>query len=173
MKGISPLTAEEKKFAESHHQLVFSFLHQRRLNADEYYDVVIFRYLRSVKRYLTIESLQKYAFSTIAFSAMRSAVGNYQSSLRRKQTISLDEPLSNEAKMTGLDLIPDTTVDIGRSVEDKTAIVSLQQNKRYLTVLAIQGYSCKEISDLTETSTEKIKAVLLAAQRQLRKMERC
>ena len=44
---------------------------------DEFYDVVIFRFLKAVQQYDEREDLQKYKFSTIAEYAMRSAVSNY------------------------------------------------------------------------------------------------
>lgn len=46
----TPLTDEEQKFATDNHYLVFKYLRLRKLPPDEWYDVVIFRYLRSVKR---------------------------------------------------------------------------------------------------------------------------
>ncbi len=46
----TPLTVEERQFAEDNHQIVFKYLRSRKLDPDEYYDVVIFRYLLSVKK---------------------------------------------------------------------------------------------------------------------------
>ena len=72
------LTNEERLYAAIHHNLVFRFLRKNRLSKDEYYDVVILAYLKAVKRYWTEEDLRKYRFSTIAWGAMRSSVGNYR-----------------------------------------------------------------------------------------------
>ena len=47
-----PLTPEQKTFAEKHHGLVYKFLNKNQLSADEFYDVVIFGYLRAVRRFL-------------------------------------------------------------------------------------------------------------------------
>ena len=44
----APLTEEEQKFAEENHYLIAKYLRKRRLPIDEWYDVVIFRYCRSV-----------------------------------------------------------------------------------------------------------------------------
>ena len=40
------LTEEQSAFAEKHHHVVMNFLRRRQLPESEFYDVVIFRYLR-------------------------------------------------------------------------------------------------------------------------------
>lgn len=44
----TPLTVEEQQFAVDNHYLVYKYLRIRKLPFDDWYDVVIFRYLRSV-----------------------------------------------------------------------------------------------------------------------------
>ena len=46
----APLTLEEQRFAELNHELVLNYLRRRKLELNEWYDVVIFRYLLSVKK---------------------------------------------------------------------------------------------------------------------------
>ena len=79
-----PLTEEQRRFAEQNHALVYKFLHQHGLSVDEYYDIVIFGFLLAVQRYLTDASLAPYAFSTVAWSAMESALRNHRRTARRK-----------------------------------------------------------------------------------------
>ena len=43
-----PLTKEQQAFATAHHSLVYKFLNENRLPEDEFYDVVIFGYLKAV-----------------------------------------------------------------------------------------------------------------------------
>ena len=43
------LTEEQSAFAEKHHHVVMDFLRRKRLPESEFYDVVIFRYLRAVQ----------------------------------------------------------------------------------------------------------------------------
>ena len=71
------LNERQKRFAEEHHGVIESFLRSRGLSVDEYYDVVIFRYLRAVKQYDERDDLKQYAFSTIANNHMRSALGHH------------------------------------------------------------------------------------------------
>ena len=67
----APLTEEEQKFAEENHFLIAKYLRKRRLPIDEWYDVVIFRYCRSVKRWFALPELHKHmdnAFSPVALA---------------------------------------------------------------------------------------------------------
>ena len=92
-----PLTAKEAQFAADNFHIVWWYLDQQRLNRAEWFDVVIFRYLISVKRYFALPDLQKVKFVTIACKAMKSAIGNE----RRKR--------ANEPKIVSLyESIPGT-----------------------------------------------------------------
>lgn len=102
----SPLTAEEQDFATRNHYLVEKYLRLKRLPMDEYYDVVIFRYLRSVKRWFLLPELHRYTFEIIAFYAMRSAVGGEHERQKREiKTISLDEEIPGTDGMTYADTV--------------------------------------------------------------------
>lgn len=81
---MGPLTNYEKQFADKYHNVVYSFLHKNKLVVSEYYDVVIFRYLGAVQRYLSTEKLRKYSFTTIAWSAMNSALDHHRKQEKRR-----------------------------------------------------------------------------------------
>ena len=72
----APLTDAEREFAAAHHYLIAKYLRKRRLPIDDWYDIVAFRYCRSVKRWFAIPALHKHSFEIIAFYAMRSAIGH-------------------------------------------------------------------------------------------------
>ena len=59
-----PLTKEQQEFAAEHHGLVYRFLNDNHLPEDEFYDVVIFPYLKAVRDYCDNTSAQEYSFST-------------------------------------------------------------------------------------------------------------
>lgn len=100
------LNRQEREFAEQHHELVFRFLAMNHLPASDWYDVVILRYLRSVSRWFAELELHYYSFSTIAFQAMRSAVGTErQKQSRRIQTISLEAIIPDTDGLTWADMI--------------------------------------------------------------------
>jgi len=97
-----PLSPEEAQFAADNLNIVFWYLNQRGLSESEWFDVVIFRYLISVKRYLTFPDLQQYRFVSIACKAMKSAIGHeYEKRDRRPlEVLSLDELIAGTSNLT-------------------------------------------------------------------------
>ncbi len=79
-----PLTPEQGTFAAENHRLVLKFLNENHLPEDEYYDVVIFGYLKAVKDYMTKQNLRKYSFTTIAWKYMSRSVYNHRRSHARQ-----------------------------------------------------------------------------------------
>jgi DNA-directed RNA polymerase specialized sigma subunit len=88
-----PLTKEQADFAAENHNLVYAFLNRKGYPEDKFYDIVIFGLLQAARAYSERPELQRYKFSTIAFSRMRSCVYNYCRSESRKALpmISYDE----------------------------------------------------------------------------------
>ena len=87
------LTQEEADFSEEHLSIVWWFLNEKKLSADDWFDVVVLRYLLTVKRWFTLPELRRYSFTTLAVSSMKSAVNTERRKQnRRPQTISLDAP---------------------------------------------------------------------------------
>ena len=88
-----PLNDTQRIFAEKNHNLVYKFLHEKNLPASEYYDIVIFGYLRAVQRYLTDPNLAGYSFSTVAWRAMEGEVVNtHRTDKRRFRVIRFVRP---------------------------------------------------------------------------------
>ena len=80
-----PLTKEQQEFAAEHHGLVYKFLNDNHLPDDEFYDVVIFPYLKAVRDYCDSTSAQEYSFSTIAIRQMRFRLYDYFRSQERRK----------------------------------------------------------------------------------------
>ncbi len=116
------LNERQKRFAEEHHGVIESFLSSRGLSVDEYYDVVVFRYLRAVKQYDEREDLKQYAFSTIANNHMRSALGHHFEKERRERDgftiLSLDYKFA-DSNLTFGDIVADERVNICDEVCEK------------------------------------------------------
>ena len=105
-KYEAPLTEEEQSFAAENHYLIKKYLNIRKLPFDEWYDVVVFRYLLSVKRWFAIPELHKHNFEVIAFYAMRSAIGHeLEKQKRRVKTISMDEVIPGTDSMKYADTV--------------------------------------------------------------------
>lgn len=108
----APLTLEEQCFAESNHYLVEQFLRWNQLKPDDWYDVVIFRYLLSVKKWIQRPDLHRWKFSTIVKNDLRSAVGNERKRRSREiQAISLEEIVPGTEGVTYMDMITADNLD--------------------------------------------------------------
>ena len=101
-----PLTPKEAQFATDNINIVWWYLDQQGLDRAEWFDVVIFRYLISVKRWFALPDLQKVKFVTVACNAMRSAIGNARrKSAKEPQTVSLYEPIPGTEDLLYIDTI--------------------------------------------------------------------
>ena len=101
-----PLTPKEAQFATDNINIVWWYLDQQGLDRAEWFDVVIFRYLISVKRWFALPDLQKVKFVTVACNAMRSVIGNARrKSAKEPQTVSLYEPIPGTEDLLYIDTI--------------------------------------------------------------------
>lgn len=116
---LEPLTPAEQAVAAENHYIVERFLASKKLPPDEWYDVVVFRYLRAIELWFRRPDLYKYQFTTIAWRNMTSAVSNERvKQSRRIRAISLDTVIPGTDGMTfgdtitadNLDFIPYTEV---------------------------------------------------------------
>lgn len=102
----APFTPKEAQFATDNINIVWWYLDQQGLDRAEWFDVVIFRYLISVKRWFALPDLQKVKFVTVACNAMRSAIGNARrKSAKEPQTVSLYEPIPGTEDLLYIDTI--------------------------------------------------------------------
>lgn len=162
---IEPLTPEQSRYAAEHYSLVHKFLKRKRLSEDTFFDVVIFGYLYAVKRYLEEEELQNWAFSTIAWKAMRRTVGHYWASQarpsRKAVVCSLDNTDPERPDLTLYELYPDLSEDVELELEDKmleAAMLSrLTKEQRKLVFLREAGWSEREIPGKLHWPREKLK----------------
>lgn len=94
---LRPLTPWERDMAEEHHSLVLRFLQVHRLSMEDYYDVVIFRYLLAVENWSRKVSPVPGGFPAIAWAAMSIALTKEQERQRRiPQAVSLEEILPSD-----------------------------------------------------------------------------
>ena len=107
-----PLTAEEAQFAAEHLSLVYWFLNKQGLNENDWFDVVIFRYMLAVKKYVTFPDLHQYQFTTIACNNMRSAVlGEREKQNKQIKTVSLYDPVLGMNDFTYADSITEENLN--------------------------------------------------------------
>lgn len=161
-----PLTKEQQDFAAEHHRLVYKFLNDNHLPEDEFYDVVIFSYLKSVQDFSSRESLQAYSFSTIAWRYMSRSLSNYfKGQFRQKchaeiisihigpyqDVPSLEESLPAQDNWTQY-------MEMQFLLHDLAGRVSSQQMK--IVREKMYGYGIREISRRQKLPMKRIKEML-------------
>ena len=152
MRCNQPLNQEQQQFAEDNHSVVYSFLRYKRLDYD-YYDAVIFGYIRAVQKYFNRPELRQYSFNTIAFAAMRSDLINHyrkQSRLKRRAYVISLDVMSDDGYFNLSDSMPadNTSADAiacNQLLEEISAMVSPDQF--CIIQMKSQGYSDREIAN--------------------------
>ena len=163
MNNLATKTIRDE-FATDHHGLVFSFLRSRGLDESEYYDVVVFGYLKAVDEYLSNPVLrQKYEFSTIAYKAMRSALSHEfekQCSQKRKgYTVSLETIIySSESLPLGECLaVPDSAMmDFETELLLHELATRLSEREMDVVRMKMHGYGTREIAREHKTSMKGV-----------------
>ena len=144
MKGTK-LTERQRLFATEHHNVLEEFLLTRGLDYDDYYDVVVFKFLKAVKQYDEIERLRKQAFEDIAVSLMQMAVDNHRRALKQQRenvfVLSLDYKPKNRDGLLFSERIADETTDIWDIVCDRLD-ASPNQHTLSHTYPKEQDYGC-------------------------------
>jgi len=141
---MNALTDQERQLASRHHDVVCRFLRSRGLIVNEYYDIVIFRYLAAAKRYLSEPELQKYSFNTIACGAMRSALNNHFNAEKRRQEFCITDTALVD-KLVGYDPDEDQN-DVPKLLWMEVAAM-LTEPERKLVSRRADGWSYKEIAE--------------------------
>lgn len=170
---LQPLNDHEKKFAEENHGLVYSYLRRNGYSIEEYYDIVVFGYLKAVQLYHRKEDLKKYSFAQVSWLSMKSEISNHftiEKALKRKPAeaiVSLDaeyadgENLYNTVggKSFVINILDDDFVE--------RALNHLSDSQRKMTRLKMDGYNNKEVCvlmDITQTvyysEMRRIKAIV-------------
>lgn len=166
MKCEVPLTPEQRLFADEHHDLVYKFLRKKRLSIDEFYDVVIFAYLRSVRRFLTDPILRQYSFVTIAWSSMNCAIYNYYRSQRTLKhsadVVSLyNRPSEDSLSLEETIAAPNPYM---RQLEEQLLLHDLAKrvSKQQMNIVHLKscGYNDRDIARQQNTTMKRVQELL-------------
>ena len=161
-----PLNETQRIFADKNHNLVYKFLHEKNLTASEYYDIVIFGYLRAVQRYLTDPNLAGYSFATVAWRAMEGEVANtHRTDKRRFRVIRFVRPRQSYAGHLTRRSTPIVT-DEEALRESEVALLLHALAKRVtpqqmeIIRLRTKGYQTNEIAQMQNTSLYHVNTLL-------------
>jgi len=165
--NAQPLTHEQQIFAENNHNIVDSFMRFKRLGQD-YYDIIVFGYLRAVRKYFERPELRQYRFITIAYAAMNTdLINHYRKRSRLKRTayiVSLDMPVyCDDENLTLMDIIPvaDTAADnmAYDSLLDEIS-TALSQDQFSVFRMKSDGYSEREIAKSRAVPVRSVQEML-------------
>lgn len=161
-----PLNDTQRIFAEKNHNLVYKFLHKKNLPASEYYDIVIFGYLRAVQRYLTDPNLAGYSFGTVAWRAMEGEVANTRrTDKRRFRVIRFVRPRqSYTGHLTRRPTPTETDEEALRESEVALLLHALAKRvtpqQMEIIRLRTKGYQTNEIAQMQNTSLYHVNTLL-------------
>lgn len=146
-----PLSRAESDFAAEHHDLIFSYLSQAGLPADDFYDIAVFGYLQAVRRYLARPELRRYGFSAVAFRAMGLSV-------RRSR-----EYHPQQAELCPFDdelHTPDPTDTVAQACESALSFRALAEKltgtQRRIALLRCEGYHDREIAAICRLTPREV-----------------
>ena len=139
-----PLTEAESEFAAEHHSVIYGYLRKAGLPEDDFYDVVVFGYLRAVRKYLARPELRKYSFSTIAYRAMSCDVHHSKEYWMRK-------------KRRARDLLDPVSAAYENVLSFQELSGKLTQKQRQIAALRAQGYHDLEIARMFQVKPGEIK----------------
>lgn len=161
----TPLTDEEKAFASDmdNYNQFFRYMKVRKLNEEEWYDILIMHYLRAVRKYLTIPKLQEYEFTAVLFRTLDNGMSNHYRAMNTQKRmpeggfVYLDYTMEND-HMFSESTIPEWWIDRKTSVERQVinkecfeefwkAIDGFFWNEQMKVVasLLLNGYTKREI----------------------------
>lgn len=127
------LTIEQREFAQKKHYVLEQFLKSRGLPYGEYYDVVVFAFLRAVAQFNT-NSGSADEFERLAARYMTNALGAHRKQIkqeRRMTACSLNAPIVRHCNLTYGDIIADVHADVYEDLCDKLDRDG-QSNMKYL-----------------------------------------
>ncbi|WP_070090111.1 RNA polymerase sigma factor [Merdimonas faecis] len=165
MRKIHKLTEQERSFAEVHHDMIYRFLTHFHLSEDDYYDVVVFGYLLAVQEYVSLEPLQDYSFSTIAWTRMLHSLSEYNRYVNRSKRKAITVAFQDENHIAELNqMLPGRTSTIEDQLLDHEILCELlsyatAQDRSILLMMA-DGYSYKEIAAQLQTSMAHIRKTI-------------
>lgn len=144
---IRPLTSTERQYATDNYCLINIFLKRFKLDAEEFFDIVVFDFLLSVEIYLNNETLQKkYNFETVSYMYMRRAIYTHfrkQKAQKRSSEFGADISFDNIDAYIGTENF--SSLEYDETIKQIESILTTEQQQIFSDKL--QGYSLKEIAE--------------------------
>ncbi len=149
---IRPLTPTERSFIEEKYYLITDFLKRSKLDAEEFFDVVVFDFLLSVEIYLNSKDAQnKCNFEAFSYMYMKRAVYRHfreQKALKRSSEAGADVSFDEVDAYIGksINSIENfSSSEYEETIKQIESILTIEQWKIFSDKL--DGYSLKEIAE--------------------------
>ena len=173
---LQPLTAHERAQAAENHNLVYSFLRRHGYDMENFYDVVIFGFLKGIQIYNRRKELHgKYQIAFICERYMSAEIGNHFRTKNAQKRKPAENMISLDADYAESENFYNCTC--GKSAAPESEIIGmdlraqlfgyLTESQRKIAEMKMDGYDNKEIFLLLEIKPStyykeimKIKAVL-------------
>lgn len=149
------MTTEQREFAEKNHNLIYSFLYEKNLSIDEYYDIVSIGYCKAVLSY----NPSRGTFSTLAYTCMGNTLKEHYrrlscaSAIPASELRSLDSIITaNNGDSDNLTLEDKVASEFDTEMEAVSSVLledfMKTLSERELTILKFisQGYDQTEIA---------------------------
>jgi RNA polymerase sigma-70 factor (ECF subfamily) len=154
LKKLSPM---ERQFADDNYNLIIEFLRKEHLNAEEFFDVVVFGYLLSIQIYLNDTELQgKCNFAACSYMYMKRAIYRHFREWKAKKRCS--EAGANMS-MEELEFYIGNTENVSfleyeEIIKEIETILTEEQKEIFHGKL--EGYSLKKVAEISGISAKRV-----------------
>ncbi|MEY8507197.1 sigma-70 family RNA polymerase sigma factor [Lachnospiraceae bacterium 42-17] len=173
MRKIHLLDSDQQQFAAENHNIVERFLSYKRLDMDEFYDVVIFGYLLAVQEYLEKPELNTYSFSTIAWRNMNDCVASEYIYRNRPKRSAPTSPLEEEYLSIDT-MLPNRMQKMAETLDNQKQLVKLLSyitpKEQEVVRLKADGYTYREIAQQCSISIHGVGSRFSRMRQRLRSM---
>ena len=141
---LKPFTEEEKRLAENNHDLVYQFLKAHNYSMEDYYNIVVFGYLKGIQKYCRyVGNSAGNNLDGICWNCMRSEMKSHF----KMETAKKRQP----AEMT-IKKIPSAEEEVLVTEILKSVMENLTIRQQNIITLKLLGYSNAEICLMMEMS---------------------
>lgn len=147
---IRPLTLTERQFANDNYHLINEFLKRSKLDAEEFFDIVVMDFLLSVENYLNNADLQSRAsFEAVSYMYMKRAVYRH---FRERKTMKRSSEAGADISFEEVGAcISDSIGNMENLLEYKETIKQIEEiltaEQQRIFFDKLEGYSLKEIAE--------------------------
>lgn len=148
---LKPLTPTERQYAEENYHLIMDFMKKSKLDAEEFFDVVIFDFLLSVEKYLNDTELQaKCNFEAVSYMYMKRAVYSH---FRKQKAQKRSTEAGADISLDSLDMNVEghSAMENVLSLEYREMVEQIEkgltEEQRKIFSDKVEGYSLKEIAE--------------------------